>query len=101
MRNPCPAGAAYETSNNETLSTLSGMWRGKSMIGGGRTVCRTVLFLAALSATRYNPDLKAFRQRLVTAGKSKMTALIAVARKLLTILNAIIRDQSPWKTKTV
>jgi transposase len=78
----------------------SGMWRGKSMIGGGRSVCRTVLFLAALTATRYNPDLKAFSQRLIAAGKSKMTALIAVARKLLTILNAIIRDQSPWKIKT-
>jgi transposase len=78
----------------------SGQWRGKSMIGGGRTVCRTVLFLAALSASRYNPDLKIFAQRLLNAGKSKKTVLIAIARKLITILNAIIRDKKPWSTKT-
>ncbi len=78
----------------------SGQWRGKSMIGGGRSVCRTVLFLGALSATRYNPDLKAFSLRLLNAGKSKMAVLIAVARKLLTILNAILRDKTPWTPKT-
>jgi transposase len=77
----------------------SGQWRGKSMIGGGRTVCRTVLFLAALSAARHNPDLKIFAQRLLAAGKSKKTVLIAIARKLITILNAIIRDNKPWATK--
>jgi len=79
----------------------SGQWRGKSMIGGGRSVCRTVLFIAALSATRYNPDLKAFSLRLLNAGKPKMVVLIAVARKLLTILNAIIRQSKPWQLKTV
>lgn len=79
----------------------SGQWRGKSMIGGGRSVCRTVLFIAALSATRYNPDLKAFSLRLLNAGKPKMVVLIAVARKLLTILNAIIRQSKPWQPKTV
>jgi transposase len=78
----------------------SGQWRGRSMIGGGRAVCRTVLFLGALSAARYNPDLKAFSLRLLNAGKSKMTVLIAVARKLLTILNAILRDKTPWQQKT-
>jgi transposase len=79
----------------------SGQWRGKSMIGGGRTVPRTVLFLGALSAARYNPDLKAFSLRLLNAGKSKKVVLIAVARKLLTILNAILRDKTPWSPKTV
>jgi transposase len=74
----------------------SGAWRGKSFIGGGRTAVRTVLFTAALAAARYNPALKAFRDRLVAAGKPKMVAIIAVARKLLTILNAIVRDQKPW-----
>jgi transposase len=77
----------------------SGQWRGKSMIGGGRTVCRTVLFLAALSAAKHNPELKIFAQRLLKTGKSKKTVLIAVARKLITILNAIIRDNKPWVTK--
>jgi transposase len=76
----------------------SGRWRGKSFIGGGRSVPRTILYTAALVAARYNPDLKAFRERLVNAGKPKKLALIAVARKLLTILNAMIRDQRPWQT---
>lgn len=76
----------------------SGQWRGKSFIGGGRTVVRTVLFMGALVAKRHNPVLKAFFERLVAAGKPKMAALIAVARKLLTILNAILRDNRPWQT---
>jgi transposase len=78
----------------------SGQWRGKSMIGGGRAVCRTVLFLGALAASRHNPPLKAFRQRLLNAGKPKMVVLVAIARKLLTILNAILRDKTPWAPKT-
>jgi transposase len=73
----------------------SGRWR--SFIGGGRATVRTVLFLAAMTAARHNPTLKAFRDRLVAAGKPKMVALIATARKLLTILNAIIRDNRPWQ----
>ena len=64
------------------------------MIGGGRKSVRCALFLAALVASRHNPVLKAFRDRLRAAGKPKMVALIAVARKLLTILNAILRDQT-------
>jgi len=76
----------------------SGKWKGKSFIGGGRSAVRTVLFMGALAAARYNPTLKAFRQRLIDAGKPKMVAAIAVARKLLTILNAIVRDQKPWQS---
>ena len=76
----------------------SGKWRGKSSIGGGRTVVRSVLFMGAFVAKRHNPVLKAFFDRLVAAGKPKMVAIIAVARKLLTILNAIIRDNRPWQT---
>jgi len=79
------------------FSRQSGQWRGKSFIGGGRTVVRTVLFMGALVAKRHNPVLKAFFDRLIAAGKPKMVALIAVARKLLTILNAIIRDNRPWQ----
>jgi transposase len=75
----------------------SGQWRGKSFIGGGRSVVRSVLFLAAMTAVRHNPQLKAFRDRLVQAGRPKMVALIATARKLLTILNAIVRDKKPWQ----
>jgi transposase len=75
----------------------SGKWRGKSFIGGGRAPVRTALFMGALVAARHNPTLKAFRDRLVAAGKPKLVAIIATARKLLLILNAIIRDQKPWK----
>lgn len=75
----------------------SGTWRGKSFIGGGRGKVRAVLFMAALVASRYNPTLKAFRDRLVAAGKPKIVAVVAVMRKLLTILNAIIRDEKTWQ----
>lgn len=75
----------------------SGQWRGKSFIGGGRTAVRSSLFMAAMVAARHNPVLKQFHQRLINAGKPKKVALIAVARKLLTILNAIVRDQKPWQ----
>jgi len=76
----------------------SGKWRGKSFIGGGRASVRAVLFMAAMTAMRRNPALRAFHQRLRSAGKPKMVALIAVARKLLTILNAILRDKTKWQT---
>jgi len=75
----------------------SGTWRGKSFIGGGRTRVRTALYMGAMNAKRWNPPLKAFFDRLVAAGKPKKLALIAVARKLLTILNAILRDKTPWQ----
>ena len=73
------------------------MWRGKSFSSGGRAAVRAALFMGALVASRFNPTLKAFRDRLVAAGKPKLVAIIATARKLLTILNAIIRDRKPWK----
>jgi transposase len=75
----------------------SGQWRGKSFIGGGRAGVRSLLFMGAMVAIRHNPVLKAFRDRLVAAGKPKMVALIATARKLLTILNAILRTGQPWR----
>jgi transposase len=75
----------------------SGKWRGKSFIGGGRGTVRAALFMGAMVAARRNPILKAFRDRLVGAGKPKLVALVATARKLLVILNAIIRDQKPWR----
>ncbi|MCG6121933.1 MAG: IS110 family transposase, partial [Microvirga sp.] len=65
----------------------------------GRASVRTALYLGALVASRRNPALKAFRDRLVAQGKPKMVALVATARKLLTILNAIIRDTAPWQPK--
>jgi transposase len=76
----------------------SGQWRGRSFIAAGRTAVRTVLFMGALVAKKHNAVLRAFFDRLLRAGKPKMVAVIAVARKLLTILNAILRDNRPWQT---
>ncbi|MCV3244164.1 IS110 family transposase [Mesorhizobium sp. ZC-5] len=75
----------------------SGKWRGKSFIGGGRASVRAALFIGAMVAARHNATLKTFRDRLVAHGKPKIVAIVATARKLLTILNAIIRDQKPWQ----
>jgi transposase len=74
----------------------SGQWKGRSFIGGGRASVRAALHMGAVTASRHNPALKAFRERLIASGKAKKVALVAVARKLLTILNAIIRDKRPW-----
>ena len=60
---------------------------------------RAALFMGAMVAARFNPALKASRDRLVSAGKPKIVALVATARKLLTILNAIIRDQTPLRAE--
>jgi transposase len=74
----------------------SGQWRGKAFIGGGRRSVRAALFVATMAAVRHNPVIRAFRQRLLAAGKPKMVAMIACMRKLLTILNAVARDQKAW-----
>lgn len=74
----------------------SGRYRGQRRIGGGRAPVRTALYMAATVAARHNPVLKPFALRLKAAGKRPKQVLIAVARKLLTILNAMLRDQKPW-----
>jgi transposase len=74
----------------------SGTLRGKRMIGGGRSQVRRVLYMATLVATRYNEVIRAYYQRLVAAGKAKMTALVACMRKLLLILNAMLKNQTTW-----
>lgn len=70
----------------------SGNWKGRGPMGGGRAGLRPVLFMAALSAARYHPSLKAFYSTLTNAGKPKRRALAAVARKLVVIANAQIRQ---------
>ena len=79
------------------FTRASGQWKGKSMIGGGRACTRSALFMAAFSAIRCNPVLRDFYQNLLARGKPKMVALIAVARKVLTILNAMLRDKKQWQ----
>jgi transposase len=74
----------------------SGRWRGRRMIWGGRASIRAALYMAALVAARRNPPLALFYQRLRHQGKPAKVALVAVMRKLLTILNAIVKHQVPW-----
>lgn len=76
----------------------SGKMRGKRTIRGGRAQVRSALYMAALASTRCNPVLRPAYQRLRAAGKPAKLALIAIARRLLVILNAIVRDQTPWRT---
>jgi transposase len=75
----------------------SGTLRGKRTVWGGRAAIRATLYMAALVASRRNPVITAFYKRLLAAGKAKKLALTACMRKLLTILNAIVRDQKPWQ----
>lgn len=74
----------------------SGLMRGKRITGGGRTHVRKTLYMATLVATRHNPTIRDFYLRLQAQGKCKMTALVAAMRKLLTILNLMIRDNTSW-----
>ena len=74
----------------------SGKMRGKRSIRGGRAHVRTVLFMATLSAIQRNPVIKAFYQRLVAKGKNKKVAVVACMRKMIVLLNAMVRDQTYW-----
>lgn len=80
------------------LNFDSGTLRGRRMVWGGRARVRSTLYMASLSATRHNPTIRAFYERLVAAGKPKKVALIACARKLLSILNAVMRDHVRWRS---
>lgn len=74
----------------------SGHLRGKRFIQGGRYAVRSVLYMATLSATRFNPTIRTFYERLLAAGKAKKVAIVACMRKLLTMLNAMLRDKQAW-----
>jgi transposase len=78
------------------LNNDSGKRRGKRFVQGGRATVRTALYMAALSASRFNPTIKAFYVRLTDAGKPKKVALTACMRKLLTILNAMVMNGTDW-----
>jgi len=77
----------------------SGTWRGRRTIWGGRATVRAVLYMSTLVATRYNPVIREFYERLLVSGKVKKVALIACMRKLLTILNAMIKHQQQWQPR--
>lgn len=74
----------------------SGTWRGRRMISGGRASVRSALYMAALVSSRHNPVIAAFYQRLLSAGKPKKVALVACMRKLLVILNAMLKQDAYW-----
>jgi len=76
----------------------SGYYRGKRRIKGGRQSVRKVLFMAAITATKWNPVIKEFYERLLARGKVKKVAIIACMHKLLTIMNAIVRSQTSWRS---
>lgn len=91
--------------NNKQIAALvgvapfcndSGQHKGKRLIWGGRKEVRTALYMPMLSAIQYNPVIRAFYQRLIKRGKSGKVALIACMRKLLTIINSMIKNQTPW-----
>jgi transposase len=79
------------------FSRDSGRYHGKRQIKGGRSGVRSTLYLATLSAVRYNPVIRAHYQQLVDRGKLPKVAIVACMRKLLVILNAMIRDLRPWQ----
>jgi transposase len=74
----------------------SGSMRGKRRIRGGRATVRTVLFMATITAVRFNPKLRAMYQRLIDAGKMKKVALVACMRKMVVILNAMLKNNQNW-----
>ena len=79
----------------------SGRGQGRRHVAGGRAEVRSVLYMAALSARRYNPALREFAGRLKAAGKPAKVVLTAVARKLLVIANAVLRTGKPWDSTKV
>jgi transposase len=93
------------TLNRQTIAALvgvapmncdSGKWRGRRRIQGGRNSVRTTLFMCTLVAVKHNPVIRSLYQRLLAAGKPKMVAITACMRKLLTILNAMLKTNSHW-----
>lgn len=78
------------------ISRQSGKWQGKERIQGGRANLRRAIYLPAIVATRFNPDMKAKYEQLISAGKCKKQAITAVMRKLIVMANALLRDRREW-----
>lgn len=96
--------------NNKKISALagvapfcrdSGTMKGKRTIWGGRAQVRSALFMAALSASKYNPAIKVFYDRLIAKGKCKKVALVACMRKLVIIMNTMVKNNEPWHAEMV
>ena len=89
-------GAAASLGGLAPITRRSGKWQGRAAIRGGRAGLRRALYMAALTASGFNPDLKAVHDRLLAAGKARKLALVAVMRKLLLLANALLRDGRTW-----
>jgi transposase len=103
---PANAGAGSQRDRVSRIAQLprpvtrqSGTWRGKSFIRGGRAHLRQALYMPALVAARFNPDLKHSFTALVKAGKPAKVAITAIMRRLLVLANALIRDDRPWDNR--
>ena len=94
------AGQAANLAGLAPIARQSGRWTGRSFIRGGRADVRQALYMPALVAARFNPDLKAAYQRLTAAGKPAKLALTAVMRKLIVLANALLKANRPWSPKT-
>jgi transposase len=79
----------------------SGLLRGRRTIGGGRGPIRAVLYMGTLAAIRHNPAIRSFYHRLRLAGKAAKVALTACMRKMLTILNAMMKHRTPWQRPVI
>ena len=94
------AKAAASLAGVAPMARESGNWKGRSRIKGGRARVRRLLYMAALSAIRCNPDLAAKHRRLVADGKPGKVALVAVMRKLLLLANVLLRDDRLWTPRS-
>ena len=81
------------------MTRQSGQWKGRAAIKGGRATLRKALYMPALVAARFNPDLKLKYQALISAGKQPKVAITALMRKLIILANALIRKNQKWQKK--
>jgi transposase len=81
------------------MANDSGQYRGKRFIWGGRAEVRAVLYMATISAMRCNAPIKAFAERLKKAGKPPKVVIVACMRKLLTVMNSMLKNNVPWNPK--
>lgn len=94
------AGQAASLAGLAPVARQSGRWTGRAFIRGGRASVRQALYMPALVAMRFNPDLKAKYKQLVEAGKPAKVAITAIMRKLVVLANALLKARRPWRTKT-
>jgi len=93
-------GQAASLAGLAPITRQSGTWRGRSFIQGGRALFRQALYMPALVAMRFNPDLKRVYDRLIAKGKHAKIAITAMMRKLVVLANALLRKNRPWTPKT-